>query len=114
MSLSIASLLDGLRQLPHFVRLEVRDRRAGRQLRLVQDRTAAIGGADILLVTCLRNERARMPAFADYYRRLGVGHFLIVDNGSEDGFMDWAGAQPDVSVGTPRQATAPAPSGCCG
>jgi Glycosyl transferase family 2 len=81
-----------------FVALELRDRRAGRQLRLVQDRLAGIGRRDILLVTCLRNERVRMPAFAAHYRRLGVGHFLVIDNGSGDGFMDWAAAQPDVSV----------------
>ena len=88
-----------LTSLPRFVWLELRDRRAGRQLRPVQDRTG--GGSrpsDILLVTCLRNERPRMPAFADHYRRLGVGHFLVVDNDSTDGLMDWAAAQPDVSV----------------
>lgn len=84
--------------LPGFVKLKMRDRRAGRQLTCVQDHTAAIGGSDILLVTCLRNEQARMPAFADYYRGLGVGHFLIVDNNSTDGFMDWAADQRDVSV----------------
>lgn len=98
MSLSLSDLVEAARMAPRFARLELRDRRAGRQLRLVQDRTAAIGGADILLLTCLRNERARMPAFADYYRRLGVGHFLVVDNDSDDGFMDWAAGQPDVSV----------------
>ena len=76
----------------------MRDRAAGRQLALVQDRRDRIGPRDILLVTCLRNEPARMPAFVDYYRGLGVGHFLVIDNGSTDGFRDWAAAQPDVSV----------------
>jgi Glycosyl transferase family 2 len=84
--------------IPRFVALELKDRRFGRQLRLVQDRRNRIRRSDILLVTCLRNERPRMPFFADYYRRLGVGHFLIVDNGSTDGFRDWAATQPDVSV----------------
>jgi hypothetical protein len=91
-------LLDALAAPLRFPWLEIRDRRAGRQLRLVQDRTSAIGPSDIILVTCLRNERARMPAFAEHYRRLGVGHFLVVDNDSSDGFMDWAREQPDVSV----------------
>ena len=94
--------------------LEVRDRRAGRQLRPVHDRTAAIAPADILLVTCLRNERPRLPAFVDYYRRLGVGHFLVVDNGSSDGLMDWARASPTSRSGTRRRATATAPSACSG
>ena len=83
---------------PRFIWLEFRDRRAGRQLRLVQDRLAAVKPSDILIVTCLRNEQGRMPAFAAHYRKLGVGHFLVIDNDSDDGFMDWARAQPDVSV----------------
>jgi hypothetical protein len=94
----IGRLAAALAAPARFAALELRDRRAGRQLACVQDRTGRIGRRDIVLVTCLRNERARMPAFADYYRRLGVGHFLVVDNGSTDGFMDWASAQPDVSV----------------
>ena len=31
-----------------------------------------------------------MPAFAEHYRRLGVGHFLVVNNDSGDGLTDWA------------------------
>jgi hypothetical protein len=94
----VRDALLALAAAPLLAWLEVRDRRAGRQLRPVQDRTAAIRPSDILLVTCLRNERPRLPVFVDYYRRLGVGHFLVVDNGSSDGLMDWAQSQPDVSV----------------
>ena len=39
-----------------------------------------------------------MPAFADYYRRLGVGHFLVDRQRLDRRLMDWAAAQPDVSV----------------
>ena len=67
-------LLDALAAPLRFPWLALRDRRAGRQLRPVQDRTAAIGPSDILLVTCLRNERSRMPRFVEHYRRLGVPH----------------------------------------
>lgn len=81
-----------------FAVLEARDRRAGRQLRLVQDRRDRIGPRDVLLMTCLRNEHPRMPAFCDYYRGLGVGHFLVIDNDSDDGFMAWAKDQRDMSV----------------
>lgn len=94
----VRSVLRNLFLIPHFASLELRDRRAGRQLRLVQDRLDRIRPRDILLLTCLRNERLRLPAFADYYRRLGVSHFLIVDNDSDDGLMDWAVEQADVSV----------------
>lgn len=94
----MSSLRDRLATAARYVRLEAADRRAGRDLRLVLDRRHRIGPGEILLVACLRNEAFRMEAFADHYRRLGVRHFLLIDNDSEDGFMDWAGAQPDVSV----------------
>lgn len=46
----------------------------------------------------LRNERARLPWFLRYYRELGAAHFLIVDNGSDDGSDAYLAEQPDVSV----------------
>jgi hypothetical protein len=102
------SRLDTLRKLARrarrvgegrrFVGLEWRDRIAGRQLDPVQDRTAAIRRGDVLVFVCLRNELPRMPAFVDYYRGLGAGHFFVVDNGSTDGFAPWAAEQPDMSV----------------
>lgn len=64
------------------------------------DRTAAIRPRDILCFSCIRNEAVRLPWFLDHHRRLGVGHFLIVDNGSDDGSTDWLAAQPDVSLWT--------------
>lgn len=83
-----------------YARLRARDRRAGRQLRPALDRSGRIRPRDILLVACLRDERPRMRVFTDYYRMLGVDHFLFVDNGSSDGFLDWARDEPDVSVWT--------------
>jgi hypothetical protein len=72
--------------------------RRSRDLVPRRDRTAAIRDRDVLLFAVLRNERARLPYFFDYYRRLGIGHFLIVDNGSDDGSGAWLDAQPDASV----------------
>lgn len=72
--------------------------RHGRELKALIDRTRNIRPSDILLVTCLRNELPRLPYFCDYYRKLGVNHFLIVDNNSTDGFREWAQGQSDVSV----------------
>lgn len=71
-----------------------------RDLTVVADRTDAIRPHDILLCCCLRNERVRLPYFLDYYRRIGVHHFLFVDNGSDDGSREWLESQPDVSVWT--------------
>jgi Glycosyl transferase family 2 len=70
------------------------------QLQVVADRTAGLGRDAILLFVTVRNERIRLPYFLDYYRKLGIGHFLIVDNGSDDGSCDYLAAESDVSVWT--------------
>ena len=72
--------------------------RAGRDLRPVADRTAAIRPDAILALATIRNEIARLPEFLNHYRALGVDHFLIVDNGSDDGSVEYLAAQPDVSL----------------
>ena len=72
--------------------------RSRRALSAVADRTAAIRPGDILAFVTVRNEILRLPHFFDHYRRLGVGHFLIVDNGSDDGSRAFLQAQPDVSL----------------
>lgn len=64
----------------------------------IANRTGAIRGDSILLVSTLRNERIRLPYFLRYYRDLGVNHFLFVDNGSDDGSREYLQAQPDVSL----------------
>ncbi|MDP2083648.1 MAG: glycosyltransferase family 2 protein, partial [Gemmobacter sp.] len=69
-----------------------------RDLTAVQDRTATIRQHDILLCCCLRNERVRLPFFVEYYRKLGINHFLFIDNGSDDGSREWLAEQADVSV----------------
>ena len=76
----------------------LRARLKRRQLAPLADRTRAIRRADVLALTTLRDERVRLPYFLDYHRRLGVGHFLMVDNGSTDGSTEYLLAQPDVSL----------------
>lgn len=68
------------------------------QLTPVTQRMAALCDQPILLFSTMRNERVRLPYFLDYYRRLGIDHFLIVDNASDDGTSEYLAAQPDVSV----------------
>jgi predicted Zn-dependent protease len=47
----------------------------------------------------VRNERLRLPWLLAYYRDLGVGRFLVLDNDSDDGTTDWLLAQgPDVHL----------------
>ena len=62
------------------------------------DRTAAIRPGDILCFICLRNEASRLPFLLAHNRRLGVGHFLVVDNASTDGSDRLLADQPDVSL----------------
>jgi hypothetical protein len=79
-------------------RLLFRAFRKRRQLRSVTNRMQGLRRQPILLFSTLRNERVRLPYFLDYYRKLGVDHFLLVDNGSDDGTRDYLAAQPDVSL----------------
>ena len=78
--------------------LVVRAIRRRRQLCALADRTAAIRPGDILLFSTMRNEDQRLPHFLAHYRRLGVAHFLIVDNDSTDGTAALLADQPDVSL----------------
>lgn len=67
-------------------------------LRPVANRTARIRKDDILLVCCQRNELMRLPFFFEYHRRLGIAHFLFIDNDSDDGSREWLEKQEDCSV----------------
>ena len=79
-------------------RLLWRALRARHQLSLLQDHTKRIRPDDVLVFLVLRNESSRLPHFMEYYRRLGAGHFLIVDNDSTDGSTELLQGQQDVSL----------------
>ncbi|KPA23444.1 hypothetical protein shim_03780 [Shimia sp. SK013] len=72
--------------------------RKRRELRPIVNRTGSIKRDDLLLFSTLRNELIRLPFFLDYYRDKGINHFLIVDNDSDDGSLEYLSEQPDVSV----------------
>ncbi|MEI4234778.1 glycosyltransferase family 2 protein [Roseovarius sp. D22-M7] len=77
-----------------------RSLRKRHQLACAVDRTRAIAHDDILCFTTVRNEALRLPWFLGHHRRLGVRHFLVVDNASDDGTPDYLADQPDVSLWT--------------
>ncbi|MCC5972532.1 MAG: glycosyltransferase family 2 protein [Rubellimicrobium sp.] len=70
------------------------------ELSAVSDRTSLIRPGQILVFSTFRNEDVRLPHFLRYYRDLGVDHFLMVDNGSDDGGREYLAGQPDVSLWT--------------
>lgn len=80
----------------------IRAFRKRRELSSVAKRTDAIKPDDILLFSTFRNEGPRLPYFLKYYRDLGVNHFMMVDNESDDGGADLLRGQPDVSLWTAK------------
>jgi hypothetical protein len=81
-------------------RLLARAFRKRRQLTSVLDRTDRITSHAILCFSTVRNESIRLPYFLDHHRKLGVDHFLFVDNQSTDGTAEYLLEQPDVSLWT--------------
>lgn len=81
-------------------RWRIRAFRKRHELSPVVNRAEKIRRGDLLLFSTLRNERQRLPYFLRYYRDMGINHFLIVDNGSDDGSREYLQQQPDVSVWT--------------
>jgi hypothetical protein len=68
----------------------------------------------ITLYSIMRNERFFLDAFFDHYRALGVEQFLILDDGSKDGSIEFFKSQPDcvllsspLKYGTDIEVTMP-------
>ena len=76
--------------------------RKRRQLQEVANRTGNIKPSDILVFSTFRNEDVRLPYFLKYYRDMGVDHFIMVDNDSDDGGREYLAEQPDVSLWTTK------------
>ncbi len=79
-------------------RWRIRALRKRRELSCLHDRSKNIRKNDILLFVTLRNECVRLPYFLKYYRELGVNHFFMIDNGSDDGSREYLEQQNDVSL----------------
>lgn len=56
------------------------------------------------VVVVVKNERERMRVFYDHYRKLGVHQFVVLDNASDDGTLEFLINQSDTRV---YQTTAP-------
>ena len=63
-----------------------------RSVRPVPDRCNPI------LISVIKNEFSRLHDFFRHYRTGGIERFVIIDNGSTDGSLEYAIAQPDADV----------------
>lgn len=88
---------------PYYLRLQRRRRRLRalrkrKEISVVNNRASVRNDSDIYLFSTVHNERHRLAYFLDYYRKLGVNHFFLIDNDSDDGSSEFLEAQPDVSL----------------
>jgi hypothetical protein len=69
-------------------------------LTLVGDgaRLEKAAAAGVAVVACMRNEMFMLPHFLAHYRAMGVEGFLIADNCSDDGTLEYLAEQPDVAL----------------
>lgn len=67
-------------------------------LKRIDSKPLSAAGFEIRATVVVRNEIVRLPRVLEHYRRLGVDRFLVVDNNSTDGSLDFLLAQPDVHV----------------
>ncbi|WP_281662161.1 glycosyltransferase family 2 protein [Halomonas sp. Alg239-R46] len=68
-----------------------------KEISLKNDRFNRTKKGDILLFSTMKNEGHRLVYFLDYYRKMGVNHFYIVDNASTDNTSIILAEQPDVT-----------------
>lgn len=59
--------------------------------------------SDLTVVCAVKNDLVRMKAFIDHYKKLGAKHFIIVDNGSEDGTYEFLKEQEEVTLYLTRE-----------
>ena len=64
----------------------------------IYNRTHLIKPGAKLLMTMGRDENTRIAHFLEYYRKLGIDHFLFVDNQSDPPMADILANEPDVSL----------------
>ncbi len=92
------TVIDKTKMVVRFARLHLLALKHSLELKIKQDNLGNIGSSDIILFAVMKNEAHRLSYFIDYYRRLGVGHFILVDNASSDGFDEVVKGRGDVTT----------------
>ncbi len=67
-------------------------------LRLRSPAPVTYPASGVCVFACVRNELQRLPYFLQYHRDLGVVHFFIVDNHSDDGSAEFLQQQTDCTL----------------
>jgi Glycosyl transferase family 2 len=78
------------------VRMHIERLGAWKSLHLIEKRPR-LANATIVAIVVVRNERFRLEYFLSYHRRLGVEHFVIIDNESTDGTLEFLQGVQDVT-----------------
>jgi hypothetical protein len=68
------------------------------RLERLDSRAIPAGQHEVRLFLRTRNEEALLPYFFDYYRRLGISRFFVVDDHSTDRTRDLVLEQPDAHL----------------
>lgn len=67
------------------------------QFKTIRSNIHKIKRKHIVVCSVIRNEKFRLPFFLQYYRELGVDHFLMIDHESTDGTAEYLAQQNDCS-----------------
>jgi hypothetical protein len=62
------------------------------------------GTQECRVIMVVRNEASRVPWLLDYYRRLGVARFFMIDNGSTDGTLEFLKQHTDCHIFVTRNS----------
>lgn len=53
---------------------------------------------EVLLFSIMRNESDRLPYFIEYYQKMGIDHFYLLDNNSTDNTFQFISGNPRISA----------------
>lgn len=94
----LSRYLDKFKIVVMLAKLHLHAWKHARYLDIQQNNVTNITNNDLILFSVMKDEAHRLPFFIDYYRRLGVDHFILVDNASSDHFNDVVSEQKDITT----------------
>lgn len=83
---------------PTRAKVTLRTNSNGMVLESSEAQLAKVAAVPVAVAAVVRNELFMLPHFLEHYRKIGVTGFLIVDNCSDDGTLEYLLEQPDVAV----------------